>query len=255
MKNGIERLSEVALGEKESTTVPLSRIADSVGIDRRQRMVPDVYRRICVEADNFRLGIEPDPRYTGLVPRSGESVVLFRLDADGSEPSEDFRAAAAVLGLASSVAAADEEVVASEEVQLEARLEESMHLSVDERARLRAWCSWLITAKPRLHSSVSTAKERLRNLPGATRRSIAAFAVRIAAADRVVKPVEVQALKKIYGALDLDEDELDLCLTQLESVHLVKEEDANRREGRRVNPENRAENQADVLLDLLFGTT
>lgn len=260
MKSGIERLSKLALGDKEMTVLPLTRLSEAIGADRMARLTLDVYAEACEQAGSSGMGIEPDPRYTDLIPRLGESVVVFRLQADPKEPSGEFRAAAAVMGLAGSVASADDEVVEAEEDELEARLEQSMNLGIDESARLKAWCKWLMLSKPRIHSAVSTAKERLADLPEEERESIGSFAIQVAAADRIVKPSEVSALEKVFAGLGLEKKDLKKRLSDLDSVHVVGDQPdrpTNRDSGRTRasrTKKSRTDSQADALMEILFGT-
>ncbi|HEX5497008.1 MAG TPA: TerB N-terminal domain-containing protein [Mycobacteriales bacterium] len=146
-------------------------------------------------------GIEPDPRF-GAAPLAAGPAVLFRLDpADSpSAPSAGYTAAATLMHLAAAVAGADDDVSESERAQLAAHLHSALHLSAAERSRLEAHLLRLLTVGVKLTGLTG----RLRALTVEQREGVAAFCVRIAAADGVLAASEMAILAKVYTLLGLD---------------------------------------------------
>ncbi len=158
------------------------------------------------------MGIEPDVRFGGPVLKPGSKSVVFRIPSSAPvSPSPGYAAAAAVLRLSALVSTADGGVTESEKQALEAHLEASMALTREERLRLSAHLDWLLTESPGL----TGVKRRLGALGEASRRSVAQFAVSIAAADGRIDPREIEALAKVYRALSIPEAEL------FSSVHAI----------------------------------
>lgn len=150
-------------------------------------------------------GIEPDVRFGGTAPESGEHIVIFPLAKDApSAPSPGYSAAAMLLHLACVVSSADEHASTEERAVLEEHLEAALHLSSGERARLSARLEWL------LHKDPGTArlKKQLEKLGQTERKSIGEFLIGVAAADGHIAPAEVNALTKIYKLLGLPPEEV-----------------------------------------------
>lgn len=147
------------------------------------------------------IGIEPDPRFGSFVPKPEHSVVLFKIgDSAPSSPSAEYSAATVVLHLASAVANADGSVDAAEELRLEEHLEAWLHLSTDEKMRLRAHTQWLLSSFPGMNG----VKKRIELLKQDQREALGRFLVGIAQADGYIDPTEMKMLTKIYEMLGLD---------------------------------------------------
>ena len=151
------------------------------------------------------IGIEPDPRFGSFVPKPEQSVVLFRIgDTAPSSPSAEYSAATVVLHLASAVANADGAVDVTEERHLEEHLEAWLHLSTDEKIRLRAHTQWLLSSFPGMNG----VKKRIELLKQGQRESLGMFLVGVAQADGYIDPTEMKILTKIYEMLGLDTQSL-----------------------------------------------
>jgi tellurite resistance protein len=149
--------------------------------------------------------IEPDPRFGGPAPASGEQIVIFRPGPDAPmAPSASYAAATALLHLAAVVAFADGSASDSEQQRLEGHLESSLELAPGERTRLRAHLRWLLTTRPGLTGM----KKRLAALEPAVRQTLGRFAISVAGADGHVSAEEMKTLGRIYTLLGLDSDEL-----------------------------------------------
>ncbi|WP_282422139.1 TerB N-terminal domain-containing protein [Polyangium sp. 15x6] len=147
-------------------------------------------------------GLEPDVRFGGPLPDAEGSVVVFNLPTDApTSPSPEYHAVALLMHLATVIAAADDDVSETEEKQLRMHLEDAMHLSQGERARVDAHVQWLLRERPGL----AGVKKRLAALDSDKRGKIADFVVAVACADGRVTPAEVKALVKMAPMLGMDE--------------------------------------------------
>lgn len=147
------------------------------------------------------LGLEPDVRFGGPpLAREGHAVV-FRLNGDHTEaPSHEYLSSTVLMHLAAVVAAADGTITPSEEALLERHLEQAMHMTESETARLRAHLQWLLAEQPGL----SGLKKRLETVPQEARIRISQTAVAVAGADGRIDPEEITVLRKLYTSLGLD---------------------------------------------------
>lgn len=153
----------------------------------------------------MNVGMEPDPRFGTFVPKPDQDVVLFKMsDAAPNSPSTEYAAATVVLHLASAVAGADGTVDTTERYHLQAHLETWLHLSSDEKTRLRAHIQWLITSFPGMNG----VKKRIEVLNQGQRESLGRFLVGIAQTDGYIDPMEMKILTKVYEMLGLDTQSL-----------------------------------------------
>ncbi|MEU8076775.1 TerB N-terminal domain-containing protein [Catellatospora citrea] len=145
-------------------------------------------------------GLEPDVRLGGPVLAPG-TAVLFRAAPKGSHSaSAAYTAATTLLHLAVAVSAADGQVSEHETTHLIEHLRSALHLTEDERTRLRAHLMWLSVSELKL----TGLKKRLDALDVNQRTAIGNFLITVAAADGVVSPAEVTTLTKIFKLLGLD---------------------------------------------------
>ncbi|MBF0325551.1 MAG: TerB N-terminal domain-containing protein [Alphaproteobacteria bacterium] len=160
--------------------------------------------RAAAEAlDGLGYGLEPDVRLGGRVPKPGEKVVVFPLPPGvRSQPDlgSAYQAAALTLGLCAVLVHADSVVTPEEERHLLKLVEDSLHLTDGERARLEAHARWLIAEAP----SLSQFQSRLAGLTEGRRHDLARFVVAVAAADGHVAVTEVRLLERVYKLLGLE---------------------------------------------------
>lgn len=159
-------------------------------------------------------GLTPDIRYSKVNLTKHERAVVFRLDGEGSEPSDSYLAATVLLQLGAAVSAADGTISSEEERLLEAHLEESLHLSSADQTRLRAYLQWLLVEPPTL----ARMKARMQDLSASQRSQVARFAITIAGADGVVSSDEVKVLNRVYNLLGLEGDQLHRDIHDLASA-------------------------------------
>ncbi|MEV4672609.1 TerB N-terminal domain-containing protein [Actinomadura sp. NPDC049382] len=154
------------------------------------------------------IGLEPDPRFGGPVPKGG-SVVLFHVeDASEAAPSHAYRAATLLLHLGAAVSLADGEVAMEEKQLLLGHIEEALYLTADERARLRAHLRWLLATGVKLTGLA----RRIEDVDRAQRERLTGFLAAVAAADGRIDPAEVRTLHRIAGLLGLAPETVDASL-------------------------------------------
>ncbi|MFI0408305.1 TerB N-terminal domain-containing protein [Actinomadura sp. 3N508] len=151
------------------------------------------------------IGLEPDPRFGGPVPKGG-SVVFFHVDdAVDAAPSHAYRAASLLLHLGAAVSLADGHVAVEEKELLIGHLEEALDLTRAERTRLRAHLRWLLATEVKLTGlarRIETVEER-------QREHLAGFLSAVAAADGRIDPAEVKTLRRIAKLLGLAPEVMD----------------------------------------------
>lgn len=153
----------------------------------------------------MNIGIEPDPRFGNFIAKADQDVVLFRVsDHAPNSPTAEYSAATVVLHLAAAVASADRTVGPNEERHLEQHLESCLHLSTDEKTRLRAHTQWLLASFPGMNG----VKKRIEVLRQDQRESLGRFLVGVAQADGYIDRTEMKILTKIYEMLGLDAETL-----------------------------------------------
>jgi len=153
----------------------------------------------------MKVGIEPDTRFGNFIPKVGQDIVLFKIsDNAPNSPSTEYSAATVVLHLASAVASADGSIDYEEERHLEEHVETRLHLSPDEKTRLRAHTQWLLSTFPGMNG----VKKRIVVLKQEQKESLGRFLVGVAQADGYIDPTEMKTLTKIYEMLDLDPQSL-----------------------------------------------
>lgn len=153
----------------------------------------------------MKVGIEPDPRFGNFMPKTGQDVVLFKIsDSAPNSPSTEYSAATVILHLASAVASSDGSLDPNEERHLEEHVEAWLHLSPDEKTRLRAHTQWLVSAFPGMNG----VKKRIEVLKQEQKESLGRFLVGVAQADGYIDPTEMKTLTKIYAMLGLDTQSL-----------------------------------------------
>jgi uncharacterized tellurite resistance protein B-like protein len=160
----------------------------------------------------MNVGMEPDPRFGIFSPKPDQNVVLFRIsDNSPCSPSTEYTAASVVLHLASAVAGASGTVDAEEKRHLQEHLETWLHLSPEERIRLRAHSQWLLSDPRWLLSSfpgMNSVKKRVELLEQKDRESLGRFLVGVAQADGIIDAAEMKILTRIYEMLGLDTQSL-----------------------------------------------
>lgn len=153
----------------------------------------------------FDVGMEPDVRFGGPKPSSDQKIVLFNLPNNApNAPTPAYSVATAILQLAGAVAAADDKIDEDEERHLEIQLENWLHLSFEEKVRLRAFTRWILSVP----ASFSGMKSKIALFSEKQCETVGKFMVGVAQADGLIDPIEIKILTKIYKLLGLDAQEL-----------------------------------------------
>lgn len=158
----------------------------------------------------FDFGIEPDVRYTRN-PSKRDHLTLFRLQGPDEPPGESFESARLLMHLSAAIASADDDVSREEEEHIEHHLEESLHLTLNERARLRAYVERLLQHPPTLRG----VRRRAKSLDFEKRRQLATFLLTLAGADGYLDGEEIIVIEKVYDMLGFDSDQVHQDLHKL----------------------------------------
>ncbi|GGV33769.1 hypothetical protein GCM10010182_66940 [Actinomadura cremea] len=190
------------LGGFTMSAVPAAELLDWTGADRPGKKEVIALARILGRAG---IGLEPDPRFGGPVPKGG-SVVFFHVeDISEAAPSRAYRAATLLLHLGAAVTLADGDVAVEEKQLLLGHLEGALYLTSDERARLRAHLRWLLTTGVKLTGLT----RRVEDVDQTQREHLADFLSAVAAADGRIDPAEVKTLRRIAKLLGLAPERMD----------------------------------------------
>lgn len=153
------------------------------------------------------VGLAPDPRFAIRAPKAGEPVMLFRLPDKITKleaVSADYASALLSIVLGTYIAHADGEVSNAERQRLKAQIGRMTNLSESERARLHANLTWMIAVPPKL----SQLRKHFDAVDEAQRQAIGQLAIAVAGADGVIDPAEVDAVRKLYRAMGLSEEQV-----------------------------------------------
>jgi uncharacterized tellurite resistance protein B-like protein len=146
-------------------------------------------------------GMEPDVRFGGPVARAGTKVYVFPAKPGAaSAPTPAYSAETLIIRLAALVSAADGTISGEVGEFLESHITSALHLSEDERSRLRAHLCWVLEERP----SLLGVTKRVGSLAASQRQAIGRLLVGVANANGYVSPAEVETLGKLYRLLGLD---------------------------------------------------
>ncbi|MBF0418602.1 MAG: TerB N-terminal domain-containing protein [Magnetococcales bacterium] len=151
--------------------------------------------------EKFKVGLEPDVRFSPMGIRLDGPICLFRMKEKGGQiASTTYATAAAILHLAALMAGADGTIVDQEQWQIEQYLKHQVELEPFERERLDAYLAWLIAAQPGLKGM----EKRFAMLEKDKACAMGRFLANIAIVDGHVHPAEIKLLEKIYKLIRLD---------------------------------------------------
>jgi hypothetical protein len=166
---------------------------------------------------SFGLGIEPDVRFHGTLPKACHTIALFV--ADGLEQdhacSEGFANAGLMLQMASAVASADNNFNQAEATLILDHIHAKLNITELERYRLAARLC-LYRASPPNRTSL---KRRIESLDSLARNAIGDFLLHVVLADGVIDPREVRVLESLFSRMGLDRASLYSKLHNLEAQH------------------------------------
>ena len=148
------------------------------------------------------LGVEPDPSAGGPAPTTDTRIAFFFLGTErrADEASGRYRAAALTLQLALAVASADGVTQDVDRSGLIGSLEEWMHLTSTEKARLGAHLRRVLAEAPK----ITGLTHQIKAIDRAARKAVGTFVISVAQADGVVTKSERKMLDRIFKLLELD---------------------------------------------------
>ena len=182
--------------------IKLGELLDALG--GTSSLTRDTLKNLFHVLHNQNVGVEPDVLAGAKTPKSEESVVLFRLSADGHGNGDDnkagYDAVAVMLDLAITLANADGRISGREVQFLNRQVDAWSHVGAAAQRRLRARLRLGIVYPP----SLSSLKSRLEPLPVAARAGLAKLLSALALADGRLAPAAVKHLEKVYQHLGIE---------------------------------------------------
>jgi hypothetical protein len=166
---------------------------------------------------SFGLGIEPDIRFHGTLPKADDAIALFVADGLGQDHalSEGFASAGLMLQMASALASASNTFDKAEAALMLDHIRAELDIPEAERCRLAARLC-LYRASPPNRTGL---KRHVEVLDSLTRNAIGDFLLQVALADGVIDPGEVRVLESFFSLLGLDRASLYSKLHNLETQH------------------------------------
>jgi len=153
------------------------------------------------------IGLAPDPRFAIRAPKAREPVMLFRLPGKLTKLEDvcaDYAGALLSIVLGTYIAHADGSVSSVERQRLKAQIDRMTNLSDSERARLHANLTWMIAVPPKL----GQLRKHFDSIDETQKQAIGQLAIAVAGADGVIDPAEVDAVRKLYRAMGLSEEQV-----------------------------------------------
>ena len=173
----------------------------------------DESKELASVLDCLGIGIEPDGRHSyQRVPQNGQIVLFETKEPLPGTLSETYWRVLLLLRLVAAVAHADNAIANEEVNQLLDHIRDSQTLSGAEMTRLTARLYFMLKHPPSIDALKQELEERT-DLDD--RKKIANYALVMALADGRFVPSEVTLLKKIYGWLGLNPNELYTDLHEL----------------------------------------
>lgn len=165
--------------------------------------------------EGLGFGVAPSGTIHKIYPKLNEGIVVFR-DGHGVcfEPSVEFYAVSTTMLLGAMVSQVDEDISPHEEEKLRGLVNQNRKLSQVEKDSLNAFLHWSLK-NPR---GLAGLKQRLSRSSEKEKVVISHVLISVALADGRVDPREVRLLKKLYGVLGLDQDNVERELHALSTA-------------------------------------
>ncbi len=156
--------------------------------------------------DNLNIGLEPDFRFTGIIPGVSDDVILFSLDnyEEKAAYSPAYAFASLNLKLGAMVSKADGIVVEKEIILLKNQIKRWPGLNALEKKRLELYLDWILSM-PMDNKSINKGV-RLLNID--EKNVIADWLIKVSLADGIIRPEEIKLMEKLYSIMNLDTKEL-----------------------------------------------
>lgn len=193
--------------EDGSSIVPISSLANLIHIEKRIRLTPTHSKQLLSTSRDVGYVLIPEFRITGTPYRWDEKVVLYPLPDKKTYTSEYYPTVALILELGLSIALVDGELSPEEQDHLDRFVFGSFELSPFDIECLKQYQKILIQEPPSLERLGTRLKEHLNET---NKIIIAKYLQDMASADGSIDSSEYKALNKIYKAMGLNKDEINV---------------------------------------------
>ncbi|TAJ43982.1 tellurite resistance TerB family protein [Methanofollis fontis] len=194
--------------------VPVSSLAEVIGIERRHRLTPVQSRNLSRTVHDGGYVLLPHIQHAGNGYQWDEDLMILPVD-DQNALSPSFASYALMLELGIGIAASDGHVDPEEREHLHTFFKETFSLSPFEYQCLDALEDLYIQTPPSL---TRLGKRLNEGLDPDARLLVAQFLVDMATADGTVDPKEKKNLNRIFKAMDIEEGYLHWLLSHAENV-------------------------------------
>ncbi|KPA18580.1 Tellurite resistance protein TerB [Candidatus Magnetomorum sp. HK-1] len=194
----IKKTINSLLADQQEKFVHNAKLLELLSGAKNNRLTKKESMKFAQLLENFDIGIEPDPRFSGISLNGKEKIILFKLPQNAPKTIfKEYKTATIILHLAAIISWADGTVNHSERLFMEKYLEKTLDISLGEKIRLKAHLSWLLKELP----GMAGVKKRIELLKNNEKKTAAAFCIGVAGADGHIDPSEIKALTKIYTLL------------------------------------------------------
>jgi len=216
--------------------VPASELAIIKGIEQRKKLTASQGSKIADTASKLGYAVEPDPRLTRTGWDWEGRVAVFHDEGPDEhlQPGSPYNAAAVMLQLSLSIAAADGDASEEEIGTITEFMESQLMLTPSAKRRLETLGNVLLRSKISL---AGIGKRIQSHLDEDHRRKLGQLLVAVAAADGVFYKQEIAALKRAFKAIGLSPEEAVRMVEELAAesgAHV--DEPVPVRKGRRERP-------------------
>lgn len=199
--------------------VPASSLAQVIKLEKRDCLTPAQSRDLSQTVYDSGYLLLPDLHHAGNSYRWDDNLVLIPLSlGKGEALSPSFPSYALMLELGIGIAAADGLITPEELAHLRTFFKDNFTLAPFECLCLEA-LECLYTQNP---PSLTRLGRRLKEgLDPDTRLTVAQFLVGMAAVDGILDPKEEKNLKRVFKAMDIEEEYVQCLLTRAEAIVLA----------------------------------
>ena len=199
--------------------VPASALARVIELEKRDRLTPAQSRDLSQTVYDGGYLLLPDLHQAGNSYRWDDNLVLIPFSpGEGEALSPSFSSYALMLELGIGIAAADGQIAPEELAHLRTFFKENSTLSPFECRCLEA-LECLYTQTP--PSPTRLGKRLKEGLDPDARLTVAQFLVSMAAVDGILDPKEEKNLKRVFKAMDIEEEYAQWLLTRAETAILA----------------------------------
>ena len=206
--------------ENNSIIVPINLLAELISIEKREKLTPTQSKLLFLTARDVGYILIPDHRITGTPYGWDDSVALFPSPDKRTFTSDSYPSVAFILELGMSIALADGIFSPDEQEHLDRFIFGSFELSPFDVTCLKQYQQILIQNPPSLERLGKRLKEHLSDDDKLT---VAKFLKDMASADGTLVPNEYLALNKIYKAIGLEKDDIQLLFPSYLTSKLSEE--------------------------------